>query len=77
MIGEIDKLECQPRYPITVAGVTCGVYVGDFRYIENGELVVVDVKGGAGGKGTMTPLARLKIKLVKALYGIDVRIVST
>lgn len=43
--------------------------MADFSYHENGILVVEDVKS----KATKTPLYQLKKKLVKALYGIDVK----
>lgn len=46
-------------------------YVADFQYIENGEIVVEDVKG------IITAVARLKIKLFKLRYpSIDFRIVK-
>lgn len=65
--GEIEGLELQPRYPLVVNGEEVGTYVGDFRYRENGVLVVDDAKG------VQTPVYRLKKRLMKALYGIDVR----
>jgi hypothetical protein len=36
-------------------------YIADFRYMENGQPVVVDVKGG---RATMTPAFRIKWKQV-------------
>lgn len=65
--GEIEALELQPRYPLVVAGEEIGTYVGDFRYRERGELVLEDVKG------VRTPVYRLKARLVKALYGVEIR----
>lgn len=65
--GEISGLELQPRYDLVVNGVKIGRYVADFRYREDGRLVVEDVKG------VKTALYRLKKKLVRALYGIEVR----
>ena len=66
--GYIAKIELQPRYNLVVNGQNCGFYRGDFRYevVETGLTVVEDVKG------VRTPLYRLKKKLVKALYGIDI-----
>lgn len=66
--GEIERLELQPRYPLVVNTVTIGTYVGDFRYLDtrNGRRTVEDVKG------VRTPVYRLKCKLVKALYDIDI-----
>lgn len=70
-IGEIVELECQPRYPLTINGVKVGTYVGDFRYkiVANGTTVVEDVKS----KPTMTPIYRLKKKLMLAIHSINVK----
>lgn len=68
--GDIRRLELQPKYPLLVNGAKCGFYVGDFRYERRAaggwEAVLEDVKG------VRTPVYRLKKKLVKALYGIDI-----
>ena len=66
--GLIRDLECQPKFPICVNNVTVSKYIADFQYIENGQTIVEDVKG------VQTPIFRLKAKLVKAIYGIEVRI---
>jgi hypothetical protein len=66
--GVISWLEVQPRYPLEVNGVRIGVYIGDFQYVEDGSVIVEDVKGGAS-----TPVYRLKKKLVKAIYGVEIR----
>jgi hypothetical protein len=67
--GEIRELVLQPRYDLTVQGVTIGKYIADFAYIDNktGARIVEDVKG------VKTPLYRWKKRHVKAQYGIDVR----
>ena len=68
LAGEIRALECQPRYPLVVAGVKVGTYVADFVYATaEGALVVEDAKG------VRTPVYRLKAKLLRALYGHEVR----
>jgi hypothetical protein len=36
--------------------------------VEDGSVIVEDVKGGAS-----TPVYRLKKKLVKAIYGVEIR----
>lgn len=72
--GEITALELQPRYPLVVNGLLVATYVADMRYRErDGSLVVCDVKGGAA---TITAVFRLKSKLMRALYDIDVLIVQ-
>lgn len=64
----IEKLEYQPRYPIDVNGQRICVYVGDFRYVENGKSITEDVKG------CKTDIYKLKRRLLLAVYpGIDHR----
>lgn len=65
--GEVAQLELQPRYPLVVNKVKVGTYVADFAYYEKRGHVVED------SKGVRTPIYRLKAKLVKALYGIEIR----
>lgn len=66
--GLIADLELQPRFPLVVNGVKIGDYIADFRYrnCTTGAVIVEDVKG------VRTPVYRLKRKLVKALYDIDI-----
>lgn len=66
--GEIADLELQPKFSLVVNGVKVGAYVGDFRYVDarSGAVTIEDVKG------VRTPVFRLKAKLVKAIYGIDI-----
>jgi hypothetical protein len=62
--GEIHGLELQPRFPLIVNGKKVCVYVADFAYLDNdGNRVVEDVKS----KATVTPLYRVKLKLLMAL----------
>ena len=69
--GEIYNLELQPRYPVAVNGNKICTYVADFRYIDKG---AVGRAGQAGCtivedvKGVLTPIYRLKKKLVEAVY---------
>lgn len=57
----------QPEFPLVVNGVKIGKYIADFKvHWKDGRVTIVDVKGMA------TPVYRLKKKLVKALYGIEV-----
>ncbi len=67
--GEIRNIELQPRYELTVNGQKICKYFGDFRYEEvaTGEVITEDVKG------FRTKEYMLKKKLVKALYGIEIR----
>ncbi len=73
--GEIDQLELQPKYEVKVNGQKICNYIADFRYFSKapgpqgqaGHVVVEDVKG------TLTPVYKLKKKLVQALYpGVEI-----
>ena len=68
--GEIRSIELQPRYDLVVNGHKIGFYRGDFRYkdVATGTVILEDVKSPA----TKTAVYRLKKKLVKALYGIEI-----
>lgn len=67
--GTIELLERQPKYPLVVSGLKIATYKADFAYTDRrtGEHIVEDVKG------FLTPVYRLKKKLVKALYGVEIR----
>jgi len=68
--GGISCLELQPKYPIVINGVRVCNVILDFRYIQDDRLVVEDFKG------VDTAMSRLKRKMVKAMYDIDVIIVK-
>lgn len=77
--GQIKKLQMQGRWGIVVNGHKICTYVSDFEYQEPDDSVVPD--GGSrfwrpvveDVKGFKTPSYRLKKKLMKACYGIDIR----
>lgn len=64
--GAISNLEIHPVYPLTVNDVLICKYEADFRYIEDGAIITEDVKG------PITREYRIKRKLMKALYGIEI-----
>lgn len=66
--GAISGLELQPKFPLVVNEQKIGTYVADFRYrdLSTDSLVTEDVKG------VRTPTYKLKAKLVKALYGVEI-----
>ena len=66
---EIHGLELQPEFPIYVNTKYIGKYTADFRYYDDSGHVVEDVKGMAPDAAV-----RLRIKLVSAVHGVDVRI---
>jgi hypothetical protein len=65
--GAILRLELQPRYDFVLNGVKLGFYKADFRYVENGQIVVEDVKG------MTTPMYNLKAKMMRAFHGVTIR----
>jgi hypothetical protein len=67
--GKISHLRRQPRFPIEINGHKVATYVGDFVYLENGKETVEDVKG------VLTDVFRIKRALMKAVLGIDVKVV--
>lgn len=63
----ITGLDMQVKYPLVVNGVLIANYYADFTYSENGQFIVED------SKGFRTKEYRLKKKLVKAIWGYDIR----
>lgn len=66
---EIHFLEVQPSFTLQVEGQKICKYIGDFSYYVNGELKVEDVKSAFTRKN---PVYRLKKKLMKAVFGIEI-----
>lgn len=79
-IGGISELEVHPCISIDVDGVHICKYNPDFRYKNKaGETVVEDVKGNWKNKKAFHATAnwqifRLKCKMLKAIYGIEVQV---
>ncbi|HEY8598225.1 MAG TPA: DUF1064 domain-containing protein [Thermomicrobiales bacterium] len=67
--GVITDLRRQVRFPLVVEGVEVSAYIADFCYDEAGIAVVEDWKSS----GTRTALYKLKRKLMKALYDVDIK----
>ena len=71
--GKITNLVNQPRYPISINGVKITTYVADFAFTdEKGNRIIEDVKP----KNFMTDMAKMKIKMAEATYGIQIQIVE-
>lgn len=70
--GAIEGLVLQPPFPLEVNGQKIATYRADFLYFdrERGQAVVEDVKGA------LTPVYRLKKKLVKAIHGVEIEEVA-
>jgi hypothetical protein len=60
--GYISGLELQPKLPIEICGEHLCNYIADFKYWEDGTLVIEDVKG------VRTPTFNLKWKAVQIQY---------
>lgn len=67
--GVISDLQCQPRYRFRLNVILICSYVADFRYFRNGQEIVEDVKSSYTAK---LPVYRIKKKMMKAFYNIDV-----
>lgn len=69
MAGTITLLDVHPRFVLSANEQVVGHYTADFSYFRNGDFVVEDVKS----RPTRTEAYRLRKKLVKALYGVEIR----
>jgi len=69
--GRVKDLELQPRYNITVNDQKICAYVADFKYNkENADGIWEHIVEDA--KGVETPEFKLKKKLMKAVFDIDI-----
>lgn len=66
--GMISELRCQVPFKLIVGGLLICTYKADFVYQMEGKEVVEDVKG------FVTKEFKLKQKLMKALFDIDIKI---
>jgi len=71
----ITDLELQKSYPVVIKGKKIFTYRSDFNYNRNGEAVAEDCKGSMNSK-YHDPVFKLKKKLIEAIYGIDILIVT-
>lgn len=70
-MGLIESFELQKRYPLEVNGIKICTYVCDFVVnYPNGKRVIEDTKG------VLTPDFKLKMKLMKAIYNIDILLIK-
>ncbi len=64
--GEISDLRLQIPFEFEVNGMKICKYIADFAYQEKGKRVIED------SKGVKTDTYRIKKKLMKAIYNIEV-----
>lgn len=70
LAGEIKSLTMQQEFELTVNGEKVASYFADFCYYENEWLVVEDVKSAYTRR---LPVYRLKKKLMKSIYNIEIQ----
>ena len=66
--GMISHLECQPRFPLYVAGQLITTYISDFKYSTLDEMGERDREVIEDVKGVATREYVIKIKLAHALH---------
>jgi Protein of unknown function (DUF1064) len=71
--GALSRLERQVRFDFKHNGVNLGSYKADFTYYTKEKFVVEDVKSAATEK---LPVFRMKKKMMKAFWNLDVEVVS-
>jgi len=65
--GQISNLKTQVPFQLVVNGQLVATYTADFTYTDSqGKQHIEDAKG------MLTPVYRLKKKLMRACYGIDI-----
>lgn len=69
--GVISDLKTQDSIEIVINGYKICKYLADFTYRYKGRYIIEDVKGWA-----ITPVFRIKAKLVKAVHNLDIYIVK-
>ena len=68
--GEIGPVQVHPRFRLEVNGIKIADYIADYQYWDrDGTYHCVDFKG------VVTPVFKLKAKLMRAIHQIEVEIV--
>lgn len=70
LAGEIRSLRRQVPFALVVDGILIATYVADFVFEEGAATLVVDVKSPPT---RAKPEYRMKLKLMQALHGIQIR----
>ena len=73
--GMISNLELQPKYPVVINSKKVFTYLADFKYTKGSEVIVEDVKGSLNKK-YQDPVFKLKQKIIEAIYGFKISIVT-
>ena len=73
--GLIMDLKTQVDLPLIVNDIKICSYIADFTFIDTQGLNIHDVKANIDDK-YLSPEFKIKRKLVKALYGVDVELIK-
>jgi hypothetical protein len=67
-LGHISRLERQVSFDLTVNGQLITRYIADAVFFEGNKRIVAD------SKGVLTPEFKIKARLMRAIYNIEVEI---
>ena len=70
--GEVQDLELQPEFRVSINGQHYCTYTADFAYTEKGERIVEELKSTGTAKDAAF---RLRKKAAELFYGIKVRMI--
>ena len=70
--GEVQDLELQPEFRVSINGQHYCTYTADFAYTEKGERVVEELKSTGTAKDAAY---RLRKKAAELFYGIKIRVI--
>lgn len=74
--GNIRNLCCQVRFKLDVDGEHICDYIADFVYDKKLKYSFTYIVEDFKSKATITDVFRIKSKLMKAIHGIDVKVVK-
>lgn len=70
--GEVQDLELQPEFRVSINGQHYCTYTADFAYTEKGERVFEEIKS----KGTAAdPAYRLRKKAAELFHGVKIKVI--
>lgn len=70
--GEVQDLELQPEFRVSINGQHYCTYTADFAYTEKGERVVEELKSTGTAKDAAY---RLRKKAAELFYGIKIKVI--
>jgi len=70
--GEVQDLELQPEFRVSINGQHYCTYTADFAYTENGERVVEELKSTGTAKDAAY---RLRKKAAELFYSIKIKVI--